>query len=68
MYLLDYDRVAILDYLRELVERIREAAKNDPGQLGECLRMAAEEIASDTANLEADLRALGYLPKPANEP
>ncbi len=67
MYWLDYDRIAVLDYLKESIERMRKAAKDDPSQLGECLRTVAEEIAADTAKLEGDLMAAGHLPKAANE-
>jgi len=42
MYSLQYDRVAVLDYLKESVKRMREVAKRDPGQVGECMRMLAE--------------------------
>jgi hypothetical protein len=67
MYSLDYDRIAVLDYLKKSIERMRKAAKDDPDQRGERLRTVAEEIAADTAKLEADLIAAGHLPKAANE-
>jgi hypothetical protein len=67
MYSLEYDRVGF-DYLKESVEWMRDAAKRYPGHFGECMRMLAEEIAGDTAKLEADLQARGYLPKAANDP
>jgi len=63
-----YDRVGILDYLKNSVQRMRERAEHDAGQLGDTLRQAADDIAADIAKLEAELIAAGYItPKPANE-
>jgi hypothetical protein len=63
---LRYDRIEILNYLKQSVKRMREIADGDPGQFGEAMRKLADDIALDTAKLEEELIEAGYLPRSAN--
>ena len=67
MYSLDYDRLAVLNYLKEALMRMREIATGHPGEFGASMLLVADRIANDTAKMEAELVAVGYLPKAANE-
>ncbi|HEX4194754.1 MAG TPA: hypothetical protein VHY80_16725 [Stellaceae bacterium] len=58
---LQRDRIEILNYLKQSVKRMRELAQADPSPFGEALRTLADEIAVDTAKLEAELVEAGYL-------
>jgi hypothetical protein len=64
---LHHDRIEILNYLKQSVKRMRAIADGDPGQFGDAVRKLADDIASDTVELEAELIEAGYLPKPANQ-
>lgn len=64
----EYDRVAVLEYLKRSIERMRELAKVGSDKLSTDMLVIADQIAADAARLEAELIAAGYLPKPANEP
>ena len=63
-----YDRVVVLEYLKQSVERMRELAKTGSDKLSAEMLALANQIAKDTASLEAELIEAGYLPKLANEP
>lgn len=69
MYAQEYDRVAVLDYIRRSVERLRGLAKAKSDNLSSEMLAIADQISADAAKLEAELIAAGYiLPKPANQP
>lgn len=64
---LEYDRVAVLEYIKQSVERLRDLAKANTDKLSADMLAIADKIAGDAAKLEAELVAAGYLPKAANE-
>jgi hypothetical protein len=68
LYSLAYDRIAVLDYLKQSVERMREFAKAGSDTLSSEMQAIADQIAIDAAKLEADLIEVGYLPRAANGP
>lgn len=62
------DRIAVLNYFKEAHKRMREIAQGHPGEFGQSMLLFADTMADDTAELEAELIASGYLPRAANEP
>jgi hypothetical protein len=68
MAIIGYDRLEIWEYLKQSLDRLRELAKVNPSAFSTEMQATIDEIAEDTKNLEAELIAGGYLPKPANEP
>lgn len=69
MYAQEYDRVAVLNYIKRSVERLRDLAKAKSDNLSSEMLAIADQISADAAKLEAELIAAGYiLPKPANQP
>jgi hypothetical protein len=60
---LDYDRVAVFDYIKQSVERMREMAKASSDKFSSELLAIADQIAEDAGKLEAELIASGYLPE-----
>ena len=61
MYSLDYDRIAVLDYLKQSIERIRQLAKASSDKLSADMLAVADQIADDAAKLEAELIAVGHI-------
>ena len=62
----EYDRVAVLDYLKQSVDRMRDLAKAGSDKLSTDMLAIADQIADDAAKLEAELIAVGHiLPKAA---
>jgi hypothetical protein len=59
------DRLQVLDYLKQSIGRMREAAAEYEGQFAEALLDIADQIAGDVERLEIELIAAGYLPRPA---
>jgi hypothetical protein len=64
---LDYDRVAVLDYLKEAIERLRHRALAGSDNLTADILEVADDLARDAAALEAELIEAGYILKPAND-
>jgi hypothetical protein len=62
----EYDRVAILNYLRQAVKRMREIASARPDAIASDMLAMADEIAADVAALEPELIEAGYLSKRTN--
>lgn len=63
-----YDRVAVLEYIKQSVDRMRELAKAGSDKLSADMLAIADQIADDAAHLEAELIAVGHiLPKAANQ-
>ena len=68
MYSLDYDRIAVLDYLKQSIERMRQLAQAISDRIGSEILAVADQIADDAAKLEAELIAVGHiLPKAATQ-
>jgi hypothetical protein len=67
MSALEWDRVYVFSSLRWSVREVRDIANNAIGPMGNRLRLFADEMAKDVAEIEAELIAAGYLPRPANE-
>jgi hypothetical protein len=61
------DRVEVLQYLKQSIQRLRDEAQAQSGAFGDHLREIADQIAKDTAALEAEMIEAGYLLKPAGE-
>lgn len=61
------DRLEVLDYLKQSIERVRAFAAAQAGRIASELLQAADELAADTARLEAELIASGYLPGSVNK-
>jgi hypothetical protein len=62
MSVVTYDRIEILEYLKESVQRVRETAWMQPIESRAKILHIADQIADDTAQLESELVAAGYLP------
>lgn len=62
----EYDRVAMLECIKQSVERLRELAKVNPNKFGADALAIADQVAEDALKLETELIAAGYL-KSANK-
>jgi hypothetical protein len=58
---LGYDRIAVLNYLKQAVIRVRAIANATDGTMGSDMLAMADEIAVDVEALEAELIAKGYI-------
>lgn len=62
----EFDRLGLLDYLRESIKRLRVLAEREGGEASEKIRLLAVQIVNDVEILEAELIAAGYIQKSAD--
>jgi hypothetical protein len=66
MGIIKNERVEILEYLKQSIQRMRETARAHPDKLRAQILETADRIAEDTAKLEHQMIEAGYVPEAAN--
>jgi HEPN domain-containing protein len=56
------DRFAVLDYIKQSVERLRDLARANSDKLHSEMLALADQLAENAANLEAEMIEAGYIP------